>query len=198
MANLILPHYALKLPWFMYDIYNFQMITSVTIPGDISDSKDVLLTEVPIPGLNYAPVMPSGNGNRKISFTLPLIKRNNTLGNSLLLRQFDSLRNQATGLLNLFPGQFTPNPKVLYYWGTGSVPLIYFVKKIDFSNKQFFMNELGNPQYSEVSIELWLDEDNLLYKAEQVWRTVASVLQNGENTFDAISKIAGFKQSKIV
>jgi hypothetical protein len=198
MANLSLPHYALKLPWFMYDIYNFQMITSVTIPGDISDSKDVLLTEVPIPGLNYAPVMPSGNGNRKISFTLPLIKRNNTLGNSLLLRQFDSLRNQATGLLNLFPGQFTPNPKVLYYWGTGSVPLIYFVKKIDFSNKQFFMNELGNPQYSEVSIELWLDEDNLLYKAEQVWRTVASVLQNGENTFDAISKIAGFKQSKIV
>ena len=75
------PAYNFNLPWFMYDLNNFQLITSKTVPGDISDSKKVFLTEVPIPGLNYSPVQTSGNGNRKISFTLPLLKKNNTIGN---------------------------------------------------------------------------------------------------------------------
>ena len=51
-----------------------------------------------------------GWGNRKISFTLPIIKRNNTVGNVLLLKQFENLRNQAVGFTNIFSNQFTPNP----------------------------------------------------------------------------------------
>ena len=170
----------------MYDITNKQIITTSTVPGDMTDTKEVFLTETPIPGLNYSPVQFGGNGNRKISFTLPLIKRNNTIGNSLLLQQFAALRNQATGLTSVFATQFNPNPQVLYYWGTGSVPLVYFVKKCDFTNKKQWTNQLGQPQFSEVSVELWLDENNILYRAEEVYRKLSVVTQQAVAAYNFI------------
>lgn len=184
--NLNIPNYDFNLPWFMFDITNKQLITTKTTPLDIKDNKEVFLTETPIPGLNYAPIQHGGNGNRKISFTLPLIKRNNTIGNSLLLRQFSALRNQGVGLLNIFSTQFDPNPKVLYYWGTGSVPLVYYVKKCDLTNKERWVNQLGQPQYSEVQMELWLDEDNILYKAEEIYRKVSTISQQAVTAYEFI------------
>ena len=189
--NYQIPQYAFSLPWFMYDLENLQIITSPTVPGDLKDSKNIMLTEIPIPGLNYAPIQPAGNGNRKISFTLPLIKRNNTVGNSLLLQQFHALRNQATGLLNIYSKQFTPNPKVLYYWGTGSLPLEYYVSKCDFTNKKQWTNQAGQPQYSEVAIELILDENSYLYKAEELYRKVSIYTQTVVNSIDNIAKTKG-------
>lgn len=178
--------YDFNLPWFMLDIDNYQLITSPVIPGDISDTKDIVLSETPIPGLNYSPIQYGGGGNRKLSFTLPLIKRNNTVGNVLLLKQFDNLRNQAVGLTGVFTSQFTPNPKVLYFWGTGSIPLIYYVKKADATHKKGWTNSLGMPQYSEISIELILDEKNPLYLAEEVFRKVASLTGMVLNAYDVV------------
>lgn len=188
MPSLRVPNYVYSLPWFMFDIANAQLLTSATIPNDIVSKKEVFLTEIPIPGLNFSPVQPSGNGNTKITFTLPFIKRNNTIGNSLFLQQCHALRNQATGIMNIFSQQFQPNPKVLYYWGTGSLPLVYFVKRADFTNKQKWINQTGQPQFSEVEFELWLDEDNVLYKAEEMYRKVsiytASTMYSIDNTFN--------------
>lgn len=184
--NFNVPSYAYSLPWFMFDISNKQLITSNTIPGDILDKKDVILTETPIPGLNYSPVQPSGNGNRKITFTLPFIKRNNTIGNSLLISQFHVLRNQAAGLLKIRPTQFTPNPKVLYFWGTGSVPLIFFVKKCDLTHREKWVNQQGIPQFSEANFELWLDEANVVYKAEEMYRMASLITANALANFDTV------------
>lgn len=182
------PQYAFSLPWFLYDIDNVQVITTQTVPGDIADNKKIILTEVPIPGLNYSPVQPSGNGNRKLSFTLPLLKRNNTIGNSLLIQQFHALRNQATDLKDIFTGQFKPNPKVLYSWGTGSVPLVYFVSKCDLTNKKLWTNQLGQPQFSEVNIELILDENHPIYKAEEIYRKTSIYTQQAVPAFELISQ----------
>jgi hypothetical protein len=109
----------------------------------------------------------------------------------LILKQFDNLRNQSFGFhLNakLFQGgqQFQPNPKVLYYWGTGSVPLEYYVTRCDFVHKSYFVNSLGSPQYSEISIELLLDETSPLYKAEESFRKVASLLGMAEGVTGAV------------
>lgn len=172
----ISPSWAFRLPWFMYDLYNRQLITSPVIPGDISDSKEIVLAEQPIPGLNYSPVSPGGGGNRKISFTLQLISRNRGPGNVDLLKQFDMLRNQAGSLFGPQPGQFTPNPKVLYYWGTGSIPLVWWVKKADATHKQGWVNAAGNPQVSEIALELWLDESDPLYQGEEMWRKASTIL----------------------
>lgn len=163
------------IPWFLFDINNLQLITSPIEPGDISDTKNIVLSETPIAGRNYSPIQYGGGGNRKISMTLPLIKRNNTVGNVLLLKQFDLLRNQALNITNVFSDQFISNPKVLYYWGTGSVPLVYYVSKCDATHKQNWINELGQPMYSEIELELILDEDNPIYKIEEIYRRVASI-----------------------
>ena len=177
---------GMNLWWWMFDLDNLQLITSRLIPGDISDSKSVILTEVPIPGLGYEPVMPSGMGNRKISFELPLIRRGVT-GNVAMLQQFMALRNPATGgaigfLRNVagFLGtkQFQRAPKVLYCWGTGSIPLVWWVSKCDATHKQGWTNAYGAPQYSELQIELVLDEENILNQAESLVRMVAGMLGN--------------------
>jgi len=167
------PRNSLGVPWFMFDLTNKQLITSRIIPTDISDTKSIILTEVPIPGLNYQPVVPGGGGNRRISFTLPLIKRGNLTGNVLLLKQFEVLRNQPSFSFGLVSRQFNATPKVLYWWGIGTTPLVWWVAKADASHKRGWVNATGNPQYSEIEIELVLDESHPIYKMEAMFRQVA-------------------------
>lgn len=195
MAGIIpnLPNFSFYLPWFIFDLQNYQLITSTLPPGDIKDTKAVRLVETPIPGLNFDPVQPSSNGNRKISFTLPLLKRNNTIGNVGFIKQFDRLRNQASGFVGATSQQFTPNPKVLYNWGIGAVPMEYWVTKCDFTHKAGWTSPVGNPQYSEVEIELTLDEESLLYQAEEMFRLVASLAGEIEGGIDVGLQIAGKK-----
>lgn len=189
--NYNVPAYAYSLPWFIFDIYNNQLITSQTVPGDISDTKNIALTETQIPGLNFAPITSGGNGNKKIKFTIPILKRNNTVGDSLIIQQFRALRNQASGLFNLTGQQFTPNPKVLYYWGVGSVPLIYYVKSVDFTHKSMWHNQQGQPQYTVVSIELWLDETDPLYQAEKLFRDISIITNQGMEGFNIVNPNQG-------
>jgi hypothetical protein len=166
-----------NIPFFMLDLSNYQLILSIdSIPSDIKDTKEIVLVENPIPGRNYQPITYGGGGNRKISFTLPLVRKNDKVGNVFLLKQFEMLRNQAQGFLNIFSGQFVPTPKVLFYWGIGSVPLPYWVRKCDATHKQGWVNRFGIPQYSEIDIELWLDESSVLYRAEEIYRRIASII----------------------
>ncbi len=189
-----IPRYSFAVPWFMLDLYNRQLITSKIIPGDIRDTKQIILTEVPIPGLNFQPVMPGGNANRKISFILPLIKRSALTGNVLLLKQFEQLRNQATGFRKISTAQFTPNPKVLYYWGTGSLPLVYWVARCDATHHQGWVNSQGMPQYSEIEIELILDETDPLYKVEELFRKASALVATVLNPTEiAVGALTGRK-----
>lgn len=167
---------TVNLPWFMFDLTNKQLITNRVIPSDIRDVKSVILVETPIPGLNYQPVTPGGGGNRTVSFSIQLVQKG-LVGNVALLKQFDQLRNRST--LKLWGSssfQFDSNPKVLYNWGIGSVPLVYWVKKCDAVHKQGWVNYAGAPQYSEIEVELVLDEKNPLYEAEEAFRLVTSAL----------------------
>lgn len=171
-----------NIPFFMIDLDNYQLITTPdAIPSDIKDVKEVVLVENPVPGRNYQPVTYGGGGNRKLSFSLQLVKKNDKVGNVLMLKQFEALRNQAQGILNIFAPQFIPNPKVLFYYGTGSIPLVYWVRKCDAVHKQGWVNRYGIPQYSEIDIELWLDESSPLYKAEEVYRRIAGTLASAQN-----------------
>lgn len=175
--NFKTPKFPSNIPFFMFDIDNYQLITSLTIPTDIRDTKQIVYTEVPIPGMNFQPVMVGGAGNRKISFTLPIVRRNNNLGNVMMLKQFEMLRNQVNPLGGIIKvGQFTSFPKVIYNYGIGSIPLLYYVVKCDATHKQGWTNAAGNPQYSELEIELWLDENNFLYKGEEMYRRLQSIV----------------------
>lgn len=183
-----------NLPWFMYDLYNHQLITSSAIPmDDIKDTKSVILTETPIPGRNFQPISPGGNGNRKVSFTLPIIDRTPGVGNVSQLKQFELLRNQSQGIAGYRAarGELKSNPKVLYYWGTGSVPLVWFVASISLRHVSNMVNAFGIPQASYVDIELVLDETDRLYKAEAAFRNYAAFLGESSGAASGIVQQLG-------
>ena len=184
-------NFKYNVPGFMLDIDNKQLITSPFIPSDIKDVKDIVLAETPIPGLNFSPINYGGGGNRKITFTIPLINKNNTVGNMLMLKQFDNLRNQAVGFTGIFSSQFRPTPRVLFNWGIGSVPLVYWVKKCDATHKQGWTNQLGSPMYSEIEMELWLDEKHPLYRAEEAFRKFASIAGMVQSVFETVESNLG-------
>jgi len=186
--------FSSSLPWYMYDLYNKQLITSATIPeGMIKDSKAVVITETPIPGRNFQPISTGGNGNRKVSFTLPICRRNSADGNLMIVKQFELLRNQSQGFLGKASqrGQFSSNPKVLYSWGVGVVPLVWYVTKCEFQHTANMVNAIGMPQHSLVDIELALDETDPLYAAEEQFRNVAAVLGGIESLFAIAQKSFG-------
>lgn len=189
MFDLNLNNLGQVIPWFMYDINNYILITSITVPQEIHDQKGIVITEIAIPGLNYKPVQYGGGDNRKISFQIEIIKRNNTVGNTLIIKAFENLRNQVTSLTDIFAEQFQPNPKVLYYWGTGSLPNEYFVAKCDPTH--YWVNALGNPQRSVYDIELILDESSLLYKAEEIYRKISSIAGAAENAYQTKKQLNG-------
>jgi hypothetical protein len=169
-----------SLPWFMFDLDNRQLITSRIVPGDISDSKDIILTEVPVPGLNYAPIMPAGGGNRKVSFKIPAVDRNIFQGNVRMLMQFEQLRNQVEGIGSI-TAQFNRMPKVLYCWGLHSIPLVYWVAKIGFTHKEGWRTPFGQPTFTDVEVELILDETDPLYQAEKMFRMAQATFGSAVN-----------------
>jgi hypothetical protein len=174
------------LPFIMVDLSNYNVITSRTIPeGKIRDTKQIIYAEQAIPGRNYQPVSFGGNGNRKISFSIPVLRRNDLYGNSLIIKQFESLRNQSAGFLKVASiEQFTGNPQVLFQWGHNPIPQIYFVAKCDFEHDAAFVNAVAVPQLTTVSLELILDEANDLYKVEEGFRVAYAFLGNVDNAGD--------------
>lgn len=189
-----IPKYSAFMPWWMLDIDNYQLITSTSVPEEIKDDKSVVLAEVVIPGMNYAPLRHASNGNNIVSFTLKIVRRNNTVGNVFLLKQMEQLRNQRGSFVSIYKQQFAPNPRVLYCWGTGKVPLIYYVQKCAFTHKSNMTNNLGNPQHTDVEFELKLDESNPLYTMEELFRRMSALNGSILEAFDtALNVVTGAK-----
>jgi hypothetical protein len=179
-----------RLPWFMIDIDNNQLITSPTIPTSIRDSKPIVFAEQQVPGLNYTPMNPNRNGNGTLSFELPIIDRRGTLGNSNLLSQFELLRNQVISFRNLLSrgSQFAKNPEVIYYWGTHRPPLNYIVTQCDMEHRSDLTNPIGASQFTMVQMTLQLNENSKLYRAWQVSRRLSAIAGNVTGIRQASSK----------
>lgn len=176
------------IPFYMYILNSNLLITSPFIPTEINDSKNIIFAETNIPGLNYSPIHSGGFGNRKVSFQIDLIKRNNFTGNALQLKLYEVLRNPVSTLQEVFSQdtQFVQNPKVLFSYGVGSVPLVWYVTKCDFVHSGQYTNAVGFPQFSKINIELTLDETNDLNKIEKVFRQFASIIGSAEAVKDII------------
>jgi len=178
--------------WFIY-VKDYEiLITSPTIPSSIVDSKKVIYSEYPVPARNYAPQIPIRNENRNLKFTLPIIQRFQPLGNSNVLRQFEILRNSDNPNMfskNTYSGDlpsllYAGVPKVLYYWGTHSSLMEYFLRDVSFSHNTTYTNQIGLSQYTDVSIELSLDEQSPLYKFDRVSRIIQARLGMLESAYN--------------
>jgi len=171
------------IPWYMFILDANLLITSPTIPGDITDNKNILFAETTIPGLDYAPISSGGFSNRKVGFSLTVVQRQTLLGNSNLLKLYEVLRNPTNTLADIFSqsSQFTQNPKVIYNYGIGSAPLVWYVSKCSFTHKGQYTNAVGNPQFTNIQIELTLDEKDVTNQIEKVYRQFASLVGSVES-----------------
>lgn len=185
------------LPWYILDESSGQLITSPTIPVSISDTKEILFAESAVPGLNYTPLYPNRNGNTTLSFSLPIINRLSNFGNLALMQQFEKLRNQDTpplsaGASALVRGdQFRSNPTVIYSWGTHRPPLRFYVTKCDFEHTSSMTNRAGISQYTIVSMELKLDENNALYRMYVLGRLGGSLAGMGQGISEDKKSLKG-------
>jgi hypothetical protein len=183
------------LPWHMFILDANLLITSPFTTGDINDTKSILFAETTIPGLSYAPVSAGGFGNRKISFSLQIIQRNGIDGNRNILKLFEILRHPASSLADIFKNntQFVQNPKVVYNYGIGSAPLVWYVTKCDITHTGQYVNAAGNPRFSKVDLELTLDEKDFTNEMEKVFRQFAALNGAAETTIQTTLDVAGLK-----
>lgn len=168
--------------WYMYILDIHLLIVSPIVPREINDTKNILFAETTIPGLSNAPISAGGFGNRKVSFSLQIIRRNNLDGNVNLLKLYEILRHPTASIQDIFSqnSQFQQNPKVIYNFGIGSVPLVWFVTKCDFVHSGQFTNSIGNPKFSTMNIELTLDENHPTNLMEKTFRQFAAIVGSAQ------------------
>lgn len=178
------------LPWYMIDLDNFQLYVSELVPEDIKDEKNVILTESPIPGLGYQPISPGGNSNRIVNFTLPIYSTEVFVGNSLLLRYFKQIRSPIAPLFQK-PEQHQRSPKVLYNFGLGDPPMVFYAKNCSISSKGSMVNEFGNPELSYVDISLLYDPEHEINIIEEQYSQALSSMGSIQSLLESVNTIGG-------
>lgn len=149
------------MPWFMYDLTNRQIVFNLRArPEHIQDTKQIKYTEVPVYGQADPPLVYSGGGLRRLSFNIKFFS-NSPIGHIPLLAQIRAMRHG-----NLNRTSVNKGVRVIYFWGTGSVPLVWHVAKADIVHDGA-ATRVGMPYWSEVAFELIVDTTHPLYKIEQ-------------------------------
>lgn len=179
-----MPKYSARnlnyVPWFIFSIDTGDLIISKTIPDSVSDVKPITRPGTQIPGGDSEVSKFGSIGSRRISFSIRFAKFNSGLGVAPTVKALENLRNPTPPLLGFgTPDPFTSNPEVIYWHGTGSLPLQYFVNRCDFTHS--YPNRLGNPQVTDASIELILNEGGDLVFAEELYRQVTAKLSYAQS-----------------
>jgi len=155
-----------------------RLFTSLSVPESVATSKKINIDRQAIPGGSTAVPQFGNFGETTIKFSLKLARMNREMGVTPDIQFFESLRRPAFSLYDTFapaaslagstPSSvskpFQPNPKVIYFYGTGMLPMNYVVSDVEIVNRAF--NEIGNPQVSEITMQLDLDEDGPLFALE--------------------------------
>ncbi len=162
-------------------------IISKSVPESVSDKKTINWGATQIPGGHTAIPKFGSFGARTISFNIKLVEKNSQRGLSNQLKALEALRYPAiTGGFGVITDKdnglhkpFTPNPKVLYMYGTGTLLMSYYVMKCDWDLTKF--NKYGFPQVADVSIELTMEETGILYQVESGYRLFAQLFNGLRN-----------------
>lgn len=153
------------------------VLSSNIIPEQITFNKPINYSQKAIPGGRTSIPEFNNFGATTVSFTVTHVNVNSEFGVVGVQKFFESLRqpeeryDSGTSALGTLVGNSPPfiaNPKVIYFYGTGSVPMVYFVTKVDFTLGRFNRNSF--PQAITVGIDLVLDENGALYNAESAFR----------------------------
>ncbi len=125
----------------------------------------------------------TGFDNKEISLQLISNDFESPLGVTDTINFFEELNNPAPGLLGIagsfFGNENYPPPQVLFQFGDSMVPLFWDVMDIHIERTHFRAGAstgvIGIPQRCEISIKLSLDENSVLFKANQIAKKASSI-----------------------
>lgn len=160
---------------------------SKNVPTSITDSKPIEINRVQVPGGTTKKINFATFAEREHSFNFRILEKNQLLGAERQRAILDSFRyplvdfrglnttSSVTAVTDtmkrLFkPNPFTPNSKVIYWYGVSGLPLPYYVADLTYTLSQF--NGMGKAQCLDVSVQLILDEESGLFIAERVYQAL--------------------------
>lgn len=184
---------SFRLPFFMVDEGNYEVIVLPNVPLTIQSSKPINWADTEVPGMPFQAKQFSSFGAMELSFSIKLANRNPIWGNLPILKQFEKLRTPVEGIFTLIFNQpNNANPKVLFWYGAGTMlPLTYYVTECEFEHEAF--NQMGFPTITNIDISLTLDEDSYLYDAERISRMVLSMTGMADSIYSLIQSFKGTK-----
>lgn len=153
-------------------------------PTEVTTEKDINYFEAPNVGGSHHKMYFTGFSNKKASFTLDCIDMENPFGVLDQIAYFECLREPDAGLLGIagsfFGNENYPPPQVLFNFGTGAiVPLVWDVGNIDITASLFYAGKIrgvmGIPKRAIVSCEFILDENSILFKANQIAKKMLQI-----------------------
>ncbi|WP_411821213.1 hypothetical protein [Leptospira sp. 'Mane'] len=178
------------LPWIF--TYNPEKVTS--------DKKINYFTAPNIGGSHHEKFF-TGFENKEISLDLNSNDFESPLGVTDTIAYFDELRNPSPGLLGIagsfFGNENFPPPQVLFQFGDSMVPLFWDVLDVHIEKSHFRSGAttgiLGIPQRCEITLKLSLDENSILFKANQIAKKAQAI----KGSVSSIQKEALFKSKGI-
>lgn len=153
-------------------------------PLEVEMTRDINYTESPNMGGSHHELFFTGFSNKEASFDILCIDMEDPMGVSKEVAYFEALGSPDPGLLGIagsfFDDKNFPPPQVLFNFGTGSLlPLVWNVKDIDIKTSLFYSGHVrgvfGVPKRADISIVLVLDQDNPLFKSDQVYKKIMQV-----------------------
>jgi len=178
------------LPWIF--TYNPERV--------ITDKKINYFTVPNIGGSHHEKYF-TGFENGEISLLLISNDFESPLGVTDTIAYFEELRNPSPGLLGIagsfFGNENYPPPQVLFQFGVSMVPLFWDVLDIHIEESHFRAGSvtgvIGIPQRCEISIKLSVDENSVLFKANQIAKKAQAI----KGSISSIQKEALFRSKGV-
>jgi hypothetical protein len=158
-------------------------------PESVESKKKINYFMAPNIGGSFHEKFFTGFDNKTVNFNLRCVDMESPIGVSDEIAYFESLRQPAPGILDIasaFDGNENyPPPQVLFQFGVSFVPLVWDVNSINIKASKFFDGHLrglmGIPRMADISIELSLDEDNILYRVQRIADLALSITGSVES-----------------
>ncbi len=158
-------------------------------PTEVNSEKKINYVEAPNIGGSHKTRYFTGFDSKEVSFKLMCVDMQGPLGVKPQIDYFEALRNPDPGLFGLFSSIFGnenyPPPQILFWFGTGLVPLVWDVLDVRISATHFMDGHItgiwGIPKKAEIDLKLALVEDHILNKANRIAETAGYIAGSVES-----------------
>lgn len=153
-------------------------------PLEVETTRTINYEESPNIGGSHHELFFTGFSNKEASFDIICIDMEDPMGVNKEIAYFEALRSPDPELLGIagsfFGNDNYPPPQVLFNFGTGSImPLMWDVTDISIQTSLFYAGHIrgvyGIPKRVDIGIKLSLDQDNVLYKSDQIFKKVQQI-----------------------